>query len=109
MSVARPDEPLDDEYRFFCFADSVVKARDTATAWVGLSYYLDLTQTRRCGVYRAVGDSRDPTYSFDTIITPEWYCDSSLEWLEEVVEKKVGCYREAELALGWLSQDRVPY
>ena len=72
-------EVIDDD-GFYAFCTSVVRVgegQDIENESIGLGYTFDATGTRRWGVYRSIGGGEC-----------EWYCDSFLEWLEKLIDKK---------------------
>jgi hypothetical protein len=72
-------EVIDDD-GFYVFCISVVRVgegQDMENESIGLAYRFDATGTQRWGVYRSLEGGEC-----------EWYCDSFLEWLEKLIDKK---------------------
>ncbi len=72
-------EVIDDD-GFYALCTSVVRVgegQDMENESIGLGYRFDATGARRWGVYRSIEGGEC-----------EWYCDSFLEWLEKLIDKK---------------------
>jgi hypothetical protein len=84
IPIAQPDEPLVDEDGFHRFAEIIVKTGEGRSDFVGMEFAFDATGERKSAVYHRTApmgvDSRTLPY--------EWYCDTFLEWLIQVVEKQ---------------------
>lgn len=82
--VLYPDEPLIDDDGYFYFAEVITKtsagSKDRQDI-IGMGFAWDITGMRKPGIYRTVGQSGSDTPNM-------WYCETFLEWLSDVVEKR---------------------
>lgn len=84
LDISQADEPLIDEKGFFRFAEILVKPGPHDEKAIGGLYAFDCTGQRRRGIYQKIylWSSNSETMNF------EWYCETFINWLADVVESK---------------------